>query len=191
MDIDLIQKTTGLSKYIELATAEKKVEIDHLVKAFYNEIRLEEDPFSAASQYIDGLLSAAMQKIPGFNISCTKGCWYCCQLNVLITEVEAKKIVAYLNENKTIKLIDRNDSRCPFLNDENACNIYPVRPLICRKTLVSSNPLFCNTRNGENHDVQLKTDVRVEALVTAFWQFSHTKDIREFFFRYPLVTRKI
>ena len=181
MDIDVIPKTVGLAKYIELATSEKKLEIERLVSDFYNQIKLAEDPFTLAGRYIDCIFSEARKKVAGFNVSCSKGCWYCCQLSVLITEVEARKIVTHLRENRNIILIDRNDSRCPFLNEENACSIYPVRPLICRKTLVSSDPILCNTQNGENNDVQLKTDVRVEALVSAFWQFSKLKDIREFF----------
>ena len=53
--------------------------------------------------------------------------------------------------------------------------------LVCRKTLVSSDPASCNTRNGEPKNVQLKTDIRVEALITAFWLFSKPRDIRDFF----------
>lgn len=187
MNIDLMQKTAGLCKYFEHAAPEKKLEIERLVLTFYDEIKLADDAFTQASRYIDGVLSAAQRMVSGFEVSCSKGCWYCCQSSILITEVEAKQIAAFLKDNTNITLFDRNDSRCPFLNNENACDIYPVRPLICRRTLVSSDPELCDTRNGINNDVQLKTDVRVEALVTAFWQFSKTRDIRAFFGqRHPL-----
>ena len=34
---------------------------------------------------------------------------------------------------------------CPFLEEE-ACSIYPDRPLVCREFLVSSDPELCKTR---------------------------------------------
>lgn len=176
-----MQKTTGLTKYLEIASAEGKAAIAQLVDDFYNQLRFAKDPFTLASQYIDGLLSAAINKIPDFKISCTKGCWYCCQINCLISEVEAKKISPYIERKKIIPLKTRKDNRCPFLNDHNECNIYPARPLICRKTLVSSDPAYCDTRNGEPKNVQLQTDIRIEALITAFWLFSKPRDIRDFF----------
>lgn len=181
MDLDSIPKTAGLAGYLRLATPGKKLEILQLVRSFCDQIRVAADPFALASRYIDGLLSAAIEQVPGFDISCTKGCWYCCQPNVLISEVEAKKIVSYLNDNQHITLMDHDDSRCLFLNGDDACSIYPVRPLICRKTLVASDPELCSPQNGNDNAVQLKTDVRVEALVTAFWHLFKTAEIREFF----------
>lgn len=85
--------------------------------------------------------------------ACRKGCAHCCHQSVMVTAAEALHAAKFLHDNLTpsevLRLRDKvaararqtegldNDQRmdqrlaCAFLND-NACTIYPVRPLQCR-----------------------------------------------------------
>lgn len=91
-------------------------------------------------------------------ITCKKGCSACCNFNVSMTILEAKAIRNYVKVNKVS--VDKEvfekqlhlgtderyfspHSRCAFLSAEGTCNIYPVRPMHCRKYLVNSDPAIC------------------------------------------------
>jgi len=63
-------------------------------------------------------------------------CSHCCYTDVDLTNIEASLIIAFIEEtntkiifNKEIDLFKRK--ACPFLN-KGLCQIYEVRPLICR-----------------------------------------------------------
>ena len=71
------------------------------------------------------------------------GCGRCCQAILTISEKEIQKIKSYIGQKK-IKPINRHNigstefvDVCPFLNEENRCNIYPVRPEVCKRFLCS------------------------------------------------------
>ena len=59
-----------------------------------------------------------------------KHCAECCITDSLfITNSERRRIAAFI-EDQQIWFLDQAP-KCPFLNDKNKCNIYPVRPLAC------------------------------------------------------------
>lgn len=66
------------------------------------------------------------------NFECKK-CGNCCSAYLPLTEKEVK-LMKSLKE-KINKAPLRNDYifHCPFLNNENKCNIYEDRPFICRQ----------------------------------------------------------
>lgn len=71
------------------------------------------------------------------------GCGKCCTNILAVSEKEIQKIKTYIGKNK-IKPINhcnilenKYSNVCPFLNSENKCNIYPVRPEICKRFICS------------------------------------------------------
>lgn len=103
---------------------------------------------------------------PGFpDITCKKGCAFCCYQRVTGSRAEAQEILEYCKENgiqfsrARIKKQARAGSleewlklpyetkRCAFLGENNECKIYPIRPLACRSYFSISDPQICDTRN--------------------------------------------
>lgn len=67
-------------------------------------------------------------------------CGACCSCLLILSEGEKARIKKYLKEHPEVKMNDRNSALqtkfvdvCPFLNEENKCEIYPVRPSICSR----------------------------------------------------------
>jgi uncharacterized protein len=84
-----------------------------------------------------GEFSALVSQKYGQHIQCKKGCADCCSLET-VSPLEAQVISEYLkkspaltSENAVVKSSDKKQGKCVFLKDE-ACAIYPVRPIICR-----------------------------------------------------------
>lgn len=63
-------------------------------------------------------------------LACRRGCDSCCAPGLSVLPVEAESIARHL-EAHGIAAGMRAD-RCAFLDDDGACRIYPVRPLLCR-----------------------------------------------------------
>ena len=85
-------------------------------------------------------------------------CGACCTATLPMSKKELKAIKDYVKKNKVkththknIVLEDIVDLTCPFRNKEQKiCEIYPVRPWICRK-FVCNNPHLINlTVNKKN-----------------------------------------
>ena len=75
------------------------------------------------------------------------GCGECCADLLPVTPEEIRKIKAYvekhhIKERKGAPFFDRNavDLTCPLRNnEERRCEVYPVRPLICREFICSKS----------------------------------------------------
>jgi Fe-S-cluster containining protein len=120
------------------------------------------------------------------DIDCSKGCGYCCRLNIPTLPPEAWKIVSFIRNNFNIDefsyLIDKihnnafqikyldDDDRiackieCIFLNSEKSCSIYPVRPVLCR-SVTSLDREDCKRAlesvfTGEHHTILMNTFVK-------------------------------
>lgn len=71
------------------------------------------------------------------------GCGKCCTNILAVSEKEIQVIKAYIKKHniKPINycnvLSNEYINICPFLNSENKCNIYEVRPEICKRFLCS------------------------------------------------------
>ena len=73
------------------------------------------------------------------------GCGACCSAILCVSDAEVKKIKKYLGQHPEVKMINRNTALdkdfkdiCPFLNKENKCQIYEVRPEICSRFICSA-----------------------------------------------------
>lgn len=71
-------------------------------------------------------------------------CGRCCSAVLCVSDSEVSKIKHYLGQHPEVKMIDRNNvlqkdfiDVCPFLSEENRCQIYEVRPEICRRFICS------------------------------------------------------
>ena len=97
-------------------------------------------------------------------ISCKKGCAGCCYQKILCTKNEALLIIGYikkqqlkfdkkfLNKQVSIDDVDTHDwwylpkekRKCIFLDENNLCLIYKVRPIVCRTHFVISDSKLCH-----------------------------------------------
>lgn len=74
------------------------------------------------------------------SVICKKGCSACCFMAVGISSSEAKAIakaydipMRFPNPLDVLNIVEKyKQCRCPFLGVDNACSIYPHRPLACR-----------------------------------------------------------
>lgn len=132
---------------------------------------------------------------------CTKGCAYCCYMNVDITEVEASYIAEYtkktLNENinsSTHADVSKYSGiPCPFLDVNNSsCTIYDLRPSVCRMYHVFESSEKCKEGEGQE-EINIASSSLIEPLFIGYLarklsnneilKSSHDglRDIREWF----------
>lgn len=138
------------------------------------------DRAKAAQKMLDGLLrSNGKEKIPqDAQITCKKGCSFCCNIQVMVSEDEgallygeAKKLgvidVERLTEQAAWGVSDypknysSGKSRCVFLGEDGACRIYEDRPLACRSYMVVSPAENCNPATPITVSVLASLDVAV------------------------------
>lgn len=75
--------------------------------------------------------AAKLEKVHADHMHCRKGCPGCC-MNLSVWPVEFYSI---LNEMKVANWPRpqlNDDKECGFLDEEDGCQIYPFRPIICR-----------------------------------------------------------
>lgn len=105
-------------------------------------------------------------------ITCRKGCSFCCHINVHVYELEVKAIVEYCSEHgiaipaqhlrEQLKFTENEvwkseHSACVFLKD-NLCSIYEVRPGACRVHVSVDNPDICNIKKHGPITVKVARD---------------------------------
>jgi len=91
---------------------------------------------------------------------CIENCGVCCT-PINWTPVEDTFITEYMKKNNIekvtwgLKELAENNWKCPYLDDDMKCKIYPVRPLICR-IMGHTSKLKCPNKKQTNlsrHDV--------------------------------------
>ncbi len=86
-------------------------------------------------QKVDNFITLA-EELQRPHLRCAPGCDDCCRLERNAFQVEIKHIRAWLQSRPALLSLLRARSeeptRCCFLNAEGRCDIYPVRPIICR-----------------------------------------------------------
>lgn len=132
----------------------------------YRTTRHDEGPIKAAlvaNKIVQILLDEKLEKDPvlASQVTCKKGCYFCCQMNVDITEDEAQVLIELAKEKK-IPLDKKTLQRqakckgdhsklkpryrdCVFLGKDKSCLVYEYRPMNCRKYLVADDPKLCDT----------------------------------------------
>jgi len=86
--------------------------------------------YTALLDKIDQLVTEIRSSHPG-KIVCKPGCNSCCVSNITVWRIEYDRIRQFI-ESKNPEPGQRSESECPFLNDDELCSIYPVRPVVCR-----------------------------------------------------------
>ena len=100
--------------------------------------------------------------------SCARGCGTCCNYEVEITKDEGELLASVVNSGVAIdherlaiqaarkrqsdewkKIGSESSNACVFLGQDQACQVYDVRPSICRKHLVASDPTECGKDDGK------------------------------------------
>lgn len=164
-------------------------EIDRLTKD-YKKIIDKNGIASAAASVLKRLDSEV--KADNKNVTCKKGCAFCCYITRDVTVDEAELIkVHMLNQGIKISrdLLEKQrgkqleefdklslaDRRCPFLNKRSECKIYEFRPSRCMNHRVITPPADCDTEIDMGKRIGLKVKFEIEVLMSAILNFSETK----------------
>ena len=174
----LFQKTNTPSDFMALAQ-----EIFTLFRRYlFDMSQIKSGPKRARwlHQQIDTDMKASESK----EISCGKGCGHCCHVEKQITNDEAELIVDFIEKENIffaeVELKSQADryeqgvpwsslivreNRCVFLNQEDSCDIYSVRPTVCRKHRVFSSPTEC--QKGPEGIIEADAQLIPEILTSA------------------------
>jgi Fe-S-cluster containining protein len=124
-------------------------------------------------------------------LSCKAGCHHCCHQQVTISEAESwlvfRRNYQLIVDHKSILLHQKKYkcsdyhysdeySRCIFLNEDNQCSIYSIRPLVCRSCAVPAegNPELCKV-NGSPQIYSIHYEI--ETIISAFWHGESVKPL--------------
>jgi Fe-S-cluster containining protein len=145
---------------------------------------------SMDSDYAHGVALSKIQRVvdAAGPISCKAGCSACCHQKVDLGAFEAQLIEKFLQDKPmaldqerlrkqtealkgeagTYERLPFEDRRCVFLSAEQTCSIYSVRPLMCRRHFVQSDPAICRSEDFSRleMDVNPDTDAYLSAYVT-------------------------
>lgn len=123
---------------------------------------------------VDNLISSSSQKS-----ECQKGCHYCCfhPISLSVGEMEDIKSLEIATNSERLEKqkkhfkdgeeIQYEERACVFL-EGGTCSIYQNRPLICRLTHVSSEPIHCHLEN-ESIPIEHLPVTKAALLVGAYY----------------------
>ncbi|HEY4062280.1 MAG TPA: YkgJ family cysteine cluster protein [Puia sp.] len=116
-------------------------------------------------------------------ISCYKGCAHCCRMNVDVTPMEVELIIDFCKQNNIVinqaylllqSTIPKTElaftpalATCTFLSKDNLCTIYPVRPMSCRKWMVTTPSELCNIPKYPTAQIGAWIDLNAEIVAAA------------------------
>ena len=141
--------------------------IEHYISQ-YQTGKKQTDGISAAfsfQQEVDKVIEKEKDSEYGKQVKCGKGCSFCCNYHIDITDDEADLLVEHTKEEgividkahlekqkdktldtwKELKYVDR---KCVFLDDKGACKVYKYRPISCRTLQVVTPASFCDAQSG-------------------------------------------
>jgi Fe-S-cluster containining protein len=174
--------TENLKTVLKELDIEQKDEISNMFEYYLTEFR--KIPINDSSVLHNPVNETIKETIDisGDKISCSKGCGFCCHIDVTISESEAASINKKIEENninidlerlkrqsnvKNYSELKYQDRRCVFLDESDSCKIYEDRPISCRKLLVTSDPDLCNTEKYTKQPVKGLLNIETEAMVSA------------------------
>lgn len=131
-------------------------------------------------------INKALSSSQGKEVTCTKGCGFCCYLVVTITKDEALTLLQNAEEESIQIDFDRlekqasfgednwdklpfADRKCVFLDDKGVCNSYEYRPASCRKQMVISHPSLCSTEINPGGNTISFLDIEAEMMTSGVW----------------------
>jgi Fe-S-cluster containining protein len=122
---------------------------------------------------------------PSKEASCRKGCSYCCQIPVAVSESEARELatLAFPAQRQRLELqaswgeLEAKDwcrkpvveRSCVFLVD-NECSVYAQRPLRCRTHFSAEDPVKCITGLSDAIDIKMPFAIKAELVTCALRQ---------------------
>lgn len=116
------------------------------------------------------------------------GCGNCCANVLMLTNEEVLKIRKYIKKHN-IAAVNRNTvfqfmNVCPFLNYNKKCNIYEVRPQICKN-------FSCDT--SKSKDLSDYSKVRAIDMIATFYpdEFSEKPDLTQINNRIKILQKKM
>jgi Fe-S-cluster containining protein len=120
--------------------------------------------------------------------TCRKGCSFCCYQQVQVTEPEGQILSDLIKKDPSIvsmkrlalhKSWQKNEKgsawtepdfslrRCPFLSDDNLCNVYKHRPAACRNHRSIDPPHLCDEKAIGNHPIRFINQFEIGVLMNA------------------------
>jgi len=99
---------------------------------------------------------------------CAEGCGKCCSALLILNDSEIAKIKKYLKTHPEVKMNNVNtalktnfEDVCPFLDENKKCQIYEVRPEICRR-------FICNKYMNPDYKPMNHKGKRIVNMTTTF-----------------------
>ena len=93
-----------------------------------NQLKTLVSNYNQLTAYCDALFQRVYRTYNN-DMKCSKGCAECCRLETVVP-LEAFIIEEYLTQNE-LEIKNNDPGYCVFLHQK-SCQIYPVRPIICR-----------------------------------------------------------
>jgi Fe-S-cluster containining protein len=121
----------------------------------------------------------------GRDVTCRRGCSACCRLHVVVTKPEAvlarmaaddvgwqvdrerARLQARMSTTEQWRELSDADRACVFLTPAGECAIYEHRPMACRKYMVISDPVDCDSVLMPGHKVGQLVCVGAEIVFSA------------------------
>jgi len=170
----LEQTTEQEQETIGLAIMDNVYKMDEVMKS--DKYQTPESKAEFIHGLVDKMIESDLNKWKAHQdyipISCKKGCNWCCQQMVFITQAEASLLVSKLqdriktqpqiidklkeqskyNEGQIDEfwLLPKEKSACVFLTSNGLCSVYKDRPNSCRNLMVTSEPSFCSKESQNN-----------------------------------------
>lgn len=162
----------ALSKMVALAGPRERQLMSMAAEHYMREVRANKhEPPHELAAGLNAAVSNAVQHTVntdprGGEVKCREGCSHCCHIPVHVTPAEAALLVhtgrMAINSDRLREQAGMSDAqfmalpierrRCVFLSD-NRCSVYEHRPMNCRKHMVISDPIDCDTAAHPGHRV--------------------------------------
>lgn len=124
------------------------------------------------------------------DIGCRRGCSFCCYQFVTLTVPEAKELAPLVKKERLHRIQGQRkwgmsdfgyneESKCVFLGDDGACEVYEKRPLACR-VVHAFDPNECERRTTG----KFWYHHAMESALTLYWRAAKTYPMAELLSRY-------
>lgn len=140
-----------------------QVEYDHIRKKA--DLQPLQNSVSLAFSFIEHVNELIDELLADREITCKKGCNYCCHTNVDTYKEEALYILYMCKKEKididwtklkrqrnftyeNYYLMQEKYRKCVFLDEEGSCKIYNFRPITCRKLMSIDDKEKCDIGKG-------------------------------------------
>lgn len=199
--ISKIHISETLASIIDTCDESQKQQVRDMLDYYmleYSRARTTSNEISAAASihdFIDELIKAKVETSE-HTIQCSKGCSFCCYQQVDITIDEAKLLRAYAIEKdikidkftlkkqlvrdyKAFQKLPLKRRKCVFLGKNGECSVYEHRPSACRKLLVVTDPLDCDTEKRKGAQIGKIAEHEVEIVTSAILNAVESGSIAE------------